>query len=112
MVCKNEIDIFTLFKDLDIIIENLFKKEKVVSSFNELEELSSEKNSEEEDEKINDKGITIEEMVKSLNYCLTYLKMKEISTNENYFIYFCANIKILMDYLKQNKKEEKKYKKD
>ena len=42
-------------------------------------------------------------MVKSLNYCLTYLKMKEITTNENYFIYFNSNLKTLMDYLNQNK---------
>jgi len=32
--------------------------------------------------------------------------MKEISTNEKYFIYFDSNMKILMNYLKDNKQKE------
>ena len=49
-------------------------------------------------------------MIKSLNYCLTYLKMKEITMNENYFIYFNSNMKILMDYLNKNNNKKKKIK--
>ena len=44
--------------------------------------------------------------MKLVNYCLTYLKMKEISTNEKYFIYFNSNMKILMNFLKDNNKKE------
>ena len=123
MASKNEIDIINFSKDLDLTSENLFKKEKIeLSSLNEIiqekrevEDIYSEKNSEEDSfavnafmgEKgfINDKGIPLEEMIKSLNYCLTYLKMKEISTNEKYFIFFNSNMKSLMEYLnlKDNK---------
>ena len=121
MTCKNEIDIINFYKELDITSENLFKGEKIeLSSLDELiqekkeiQEINLKSNSEEEslsvkgfmEERgyINDNGITIEEVIKSLNYCLTYLKMKEISTNEKYFIYFCSNMKTLMDYLNNNK---------
>ena len=125
---KNKVDIITFSKDLDIISDNLFKKEKIeLSSLNEIitekekGELNSEKNSEEESFSvegfpgnngyINNKGISIEEIIKSLDYCLTYLKMKEIASNENYFIFFNSNMKILMDYLNQNKLKDNTEKK-
>ena len=38
--------------------------------------------------------------------------MKEISTNEKYFIYFNTNMNILMDYLNQNKLKENEQKKE
>ena len=125
MTSKNEIDIITFSKDLDVNIENLFKKETIeLTSFKEIikekegegeeqeEEIYSEKNLEEksfclkgftvDNVYINNKGISMEETIKALNYCVTYLKMKEIRTNEKYFIYFISNIKKLMDYLNQN----------
>ena len=102
-------------KELDSISENLFKKEKIeITSLNEIiqdkkeetelysiktleEESFSENIFEGDNGYINDKGISKEEMIKSLNYCLTYLKMKEISTNEKYFIFFSSSIKVLME---------------
>ena len=128
MASKDEIDIINFSKDLDITIENLFKKEKIeLSSFNEIiqekndvDQIYSEKNSEEESFSvkgfigdqgfINDKGISAEDTIKSINYCLTYLKMKEISTNEKYFIYFNSNMKTLMDFLSKGKVREAKKK--
>ena len=128
MTSKYEIDIINFSKDLDITSENLFQKEKIeLSSFkeliqekNEVDEIYSEKNSEEDSFSvkgftgdqgfINDKGISIEDTIKSINYCLTYLKMKEISTNEKYFIYFNSNMKTLMDYLNKGKVREPKKK--
>ena len=124
METKKEIDTITLFKDLDFFSENLFKKEKIdLKSLNEImqekvkeDEIYSEINSIDESFSvygfmgnegfINDKGISIEEIIKSINYCLTYLKMKEINTNEKYFIYFSSNMKTLMDYLSQNQLRE------
>ena len=50
-------------------------------------------------------------MIKSLNYCLTYLKMKEISTNEKYFIFFSSSIKVLMETINKNKSKELEAKK-
>ena len=41
----------------------------------------------------------IEDTIKSLNYCINYLKMKEINTNEKFFIYFNENVTKIMDYL-------------
>ena len=124
MASKNEIDIMNFSKNLDTTSENLFKKEKIeLTSLNEIiqekdqpGEVYSSRNSDEESFSvqrfindngyINDQGITIEENIKALNYCLSYLKMKEISTNEKYFIYFDSNMKILMNYLKDNKQKE------
>ena len=118
---KNEIDVINFSKDLDSISENLFKKEKIeISSVNEIiqdkkeetelysiktleEESFSENIFEGDNGYINEKGISKEEMIKSLNYCLTYLKMKEISTNEKYFIFFSSNIKALMEAINKNK---------
>ena len=120
---KKEIDINNFSKELDMISENLFKKENIeLISFNEInkykkeeQEIIAEKNIDKdsftsEGSYINDKGISIEEIIKSVNYCLAYLKMKEINTNEKYFIFFNSNMKTLMDYLSQNKLKEKKVK--
>ena len=122
MTCKKDIDIINFYKDLDLASENFFKKEKIeIASFTDIiqeksvdEEIHSVKTSEsafsgneDEEEIINDKGITIEDTIKSLNYCLSYLKMKEISGNEQYFMYFNSNMKILMNYLKQNNSKKK-----
>ena len=127
MAPKNEIDIINISKELDLSSENLFKKEKIeyTSLATDLhsklipdnmkgEHSISEKDSEEEDSisiegfiegkgLINDRGITIEDTVKSLNYCVRYLKMKEISSNEKFFIYFNSNMNALMDYMNENK---------
>ena len=128
LASKQEIDIINFPKDLYITIENLFIKEKIeLSSFNEIiqekndvDQIYSEKNSEEESFSvkgfisdqgfINDKGISAEDTIKSINYCLTYLKMKEISTNEKFFIYFNSNMKTLMDFLSKGKVREAKKK--
>ena len=127
MAPKNEIDIINISKELDLSSENLFKKEKIeytslatdlhsklISDNMKGEHSISEKDSEEEDSisiegfiegkgLINDRGITIEDTVKSLNYCVRYLKMKEISSNEKFFIYFNSNMNALMDYMNENK---------
>ena len=52
-----------------------------------------------DEEFINKRKIKIEDIIKSINYCLTYLKMKEISSNEKYFFYFSSNIKEFMTFL-------------
>ena len=129
MSSKNEIDVINFSKDLDLTSESLFKKEKIeLSSLNDIiqerkegGEIYSVKTSEEESFSenifigdngyINDKGISIEEMIKSLNFCLTYLKMKEISTNEKYFIFFTSSIKLLMDTVNKVKLKELEIKK-
>ena len=129
MTTKNEIDTIFFFKNLDTISENLFKKENIeISSLNEIiqdkkeeTDLYSLKTLEEESFSenifvgdngyINDKGISKEEMIKSLNYCLTYLKMKEISSNEKYFIFFSSNIKALMEAINKNKLKDLEAKK-
>ena len=111
---KEEIDIMNFSKDLDNSSEKLFRKEKFeYSSFNEnleqnlkSESLDSENEFSngvfnENDEYINQKGISMEDTIKSLNYCINYLKMKELGTNENFFIYFNSNIKGLMEYLRE-----------
>ena len=111
---KEEIDIMNFSKDLDNSSEKLFRKEKFeYSSFNEnleqnlkSESLDSENEFSndvfnENDEYINQKGISMEDTIKSLNYCINYLKMKELGTNENFFIYFNTNIKGLMEYLRE-----------
>ena len=121
---KNEIDNINFSKILDTTSENLFKKEKIeLTSINDIiqekepiEELYSSRNSDEESFSvqrfmnengyIKDQSITVEEMINALNYCLAYLKMKEISTNEKYFIYFNSNMKILMNYLNDNEQKE------
>ena len=123
MASKKDIDIINFSKDLDNASELLFKKEKIENiSLNHIiqenaqdEDLYSDKMSEEsftvggligEKRFINEKGIPIEDMIKSLNYCLNYLKMKEISTNEKYFIFFTSSINSLMEDLNIDKQKE------
>ena len=119
---KYEIDIFNFSKDLDNYSEKLFRKEldsslgnEIIQEKLEVEESESnrysQENSFESDEfgdkkdNINANGMSIENIIKSLNYCINYLKMKEINTNEKFFIYFNSNIKIFMDYLINNDTE-------
>ena len=112
MMKKCEIDIFNFSKDLDKYSDRLFKKERLDSSFgNEIfqDETESYRNSDDSSfssdgfgqnkENINSVEISIEDTIKSLNYCINYLKMKEINTNEKFFIYFNSNIKKMMNYL-------------
>ena len=116
MMRKCEIDILNFSKDLDKYSDKLFKKERLDSSFgneiiqeklegDESESYNSQDNSLSSDgfgdykNNINYYGMTIEDTVKSLNYCINYLKMKEINTNEKFFLYFDTKIKKIMDYL-------------
>ena len=115
---KCEIDFLNFSKDLDIYQEIIIKKERLDSSveneiiqekFEEREydsyknpssnNISSENGFNESKELMNKRGMNIEDIIKSINYCINYLKMKEIHTNEKYFIYFTANIKKFIDYL-------------
>ena len=113
---KEDIDINNFSKKLDDSMEKLFKKENIeyASIENEViqEKIKSKgidsfegskhysfNNSESDSGSINNNSIKIEDTIKSINYCLNYLKMKEIASNENYFIYFSTNIKELMTYL-------------
>ena len=114
---KSEIDVFNFSKDLDNYSDKIFKIEKLDSSFGneiiqeklEVDESESNKNSqkssfstnkvEENKENINSFGMVIGDRIKNINYCINYLKMKEINTNEKFFIYFNANITKIMDYL-------------
>ena len=116
MVRKEEIDVINFCKKLDESVEKLFKKENMeytsieneviqekiksngIDSFEGLKHYSF-SNTDSSNESINNNTIRIEDTIKSMNYCLNYLKMKEISANENYFIYFCSSIKELMNYL-------------
>ena len=117
MLRKSEIDFFNFSKDLDNYSDKLFKKQRLDSSLGneiiqeKLGRIESEsfKNSQENSlsneelienkENINNYGIPIEKTIKSLNYCINYLKMKEINTNEKFFIYFSSYIENFMDYL-------------
>ena len=111
MMCKNEIDILNVSKDLDQYSNKVFIKESIDSSLgNEIiqEKLDidysisySGKNSinYSSDAYNRSYGILIEDTIKSLNYCINYLKMKEINKNEKYFIYFTTEVKKFMDYL-------------
>ena len=116
---KGEIDIFNFCKDLDNYSDKIFKKEEKVDSFlgNEIiqeklegdDESESYKNYEDnfylsgefggKKDYINNDEMYIEDIIKSLNYCINYLKKKEINTNENFFIFFNSDVKQLMDYL-------------
>ena len=120
MLCKNEIDILNFSKDLDDCSEKIFKKDRldlsngnlgneiiqekleVNDSINISEGSSNNLSNDEFDENKEDMKsyrMMIDDTIKSLNYCLNYLKMKEIVTNEKYFIYFSTNIKKFIDYL-------------
>ena len=121
MMRKDEIDMYNFNKDMDIYAEKIFKKEKIEYSSMINEEIQQKINSESFDsineskhnsfseissDFINSEGfiikgkIKMEDLIKSINYCLTYLKMKEISTNEKYFFYFSSNVKEFMTFLK------------
>ena len=121
MSSKYEIDIINFSKDLDTYSEKIFRKERLDSSLgNEIMQEKLEvnvsetyKNSEggssnngsnddgfnENKEYMDSYGMIIEDTIKSLNYCINYLKMKEIHTNEKFFIYFNTNIKKFMNYM-------------
>ena len=110
---KCEIDFLNFTKDLDMYSEKIMKSERLDYTENEIIEeklevnesesyknnISSENAFNESKEIINNIEIDIEKLIKSLNYCINYLKMKEINTNEKYFIYFTSNIKKFIDYL-------------
>ena len=117
MLRKCEIDILNFSKDLDNYSDKIFKKEKLDSILgNEIiqeklegDESESYRNSQDQSfssdgfgenkDFINGYSMTIEDTIKSINYCINYLKMKEINSNEKFFIYFNTNVKKLMDYL-------------
>ena len=117
MMRKSEIDVLNFSKDLDNYSDKIFKSEKLDSSFGneiiqerlEVDESESDKNSqkssfssnqlEENKENTNSFEMVIGERIKNINYCINYLKMKEINTNEKFFIYFNTNINKIMDYL-------------
>ena len=113
MMRKDEIDMYNFNKDMDIYAEKIFKKEKIEyssmineeiqqkinsESFDSINEFKQDSFSETSSDLINNEGfiskrkIKKEDLIKSINYCLTYLKIKEISTNEKYFFYFSSNI--------------------
>ena len=111
MLRKCEIDILNFSKDLDNYSDKLFKKERSESSIGdeiEADEFESYRNSQEnscssggfeENKEFTGYEMNIEDTIKSINYCINYLKMKEINSNEKFFIYFNTNIKKIMDYL-------------
>ena len=120
MMRKCEIDILNFSKDLDKYSNKLFNKERLDSSFgNEVIQKQLERNESESSKNSQDNNLSfssdnfeqqkkentitfemsIEDTIKSLNYCIYYLKMKEINTNEKYFIFFNTNINKIMDYL-------------
>ena len=113
---KEEIDYIHFSKDIDIFAEKIFKKEKLAYSSLMNEELQEKIKSEGLDsissssdsnlynnsnDLIDNKNIKIEDTIKAIYYCINYLKMKEISINENYFIYFSNNIEDFMNYLNE-----------
>jgi hypothetical protein len=117
MIKKESIDIKTFSEDLDTSLEKLLKKEKVEynsfinkeiqekiksEGFDSIDESAQNSDSDSnfnENREFMNKDSQIEDTIKSINYCLSYLRMKEISTNENFFIFFSSNIKELMYYL-------------
>ena len=120
MMKKEEIDIISFYKDLDVSSEKVFKKEKIEYSSMVNEEIQGKINSEsfesipeskhnsfnDSSSDFNDNGdyinkgkIKMDDKIKSINYCISYLKMKEINVNEKYFIYFCTNIKEFMTFM-------------
>ena len=113
---KEDIDMFYFSKDLDTFSEKIFKKEKYIYSPMINEEIKEKINSDgldsiddsnesnyidNSDILINKKNNKIEDKIKAINYCMNYLKMKEININENYFIYFSENTEDFMNYLSE-----------
>ena len=126
MMRKEDIDIISFNKDLDISCEKIFKKEKIEYSSLVNEEIQGKINSEsfesfpeskhnsfndsssefkDNGDYTNKRKVKIDDKIKSINYCISYLKMKEINTNEKYFIFFCSNIKEFMTYLTEMKNQ-------
>ena len=121
MLKKCEIDILNFSKDLENYSEKLFINERSNSSLgNEIiqeklegDESESYRNSEEQSfssdiigqnkDIINGNGIFIEDTIKALNFCINYLKMKEINSNDKFFIYFNTKVENLMNYLMEMK---------
>ena len=122
MMRKDEMDMLTFNKDLDYYAEKIIKKEKIeyssmineeiqqkinTESFDSINEFKHDSFSETSSDFINNEGfiskrkIKKEDLIKSINYCLTYLKIKEISTNEKYFFYFSSNIIEFMAFLSE-----------
>ena len=118
MSAKCEIDFLNFSKDLDNYSNKIFYKERLDSSLeneiilqekmqfndygtnkNTLNNISSEDAFNENKENMSAYGILVGDIIKSLNYCINYLKMKEINSNEKYFIYFSTNVKRFMNYL-------------
>ena len=113
---KEDIDMFYFSKDLDTFSEKIFKKEKYIYSPMINEEIKEKINSDgldsiddsnesnyidNSDILINKKNNKIEDKIKAINYCMNYLKMKEININENYFIYFSENTEDFMNHLSE-----------
>ena len=111
-----------LSKKKKLNIEKIIKKEKIeyssmineeiqqkinTESFDSINEFKHDSFSETSSDFINNEGfiskrkIKKEDLIKSINYCLTYLKIKEISTNEKYFFYFSSNIIEFMAFLSE-----------
>ena len=122
MMRKCEIDILNFSKDLDKYSDKLFKKDKerererfdsqlgseIMQEKLEVEESQSNNsknnsfssdNYQDNNNNNNNYVMNVEDTVKSINYCINYLKMKEINTNEKFFIYFNTNIKDMMEHL-------------
>jgi hypothetical protein len=112
IMCKSEIDIVNISKDLDEYSNKIYKKERFDSSLgNEIiqEKLEGDYSNSDNTSELNSNnfgsddiknhGIIIEDTIKSLNYCINYLEIKEINSNEKFFIYFTADVKYFMDYL-------------
>jgi hypothetical protein len=110
MMCKYEIDTLNFSKDLDTYSDKLFDSpfgREIIRDRLEVDESDKYPESQDsfsieygENKDSNSNGMEIEDTIKSLNYCINYLKMKEINTNEKFFIYFNINIKNIMEYLK------------
>ena len=111
---KEDIDFINFVKDIDIFSEKIFKKEKFAFPLinEELQERlksegldsissSSDSNLNNSNDLINNKNMKLEDTIKAIYYSINYLKMKEISINENYFIFFSNNIEDFMNYLNE-----------
>ena len=96
MIKKELIDIKTFSEDLDTSLEKLLKKEKVEynsfinkeiqekiksEGFDSIDESAQNSDSDSnfnENREFMNKDSQIEDTIKSINYCLSYLRMKEI----------------------------------
>ena len=129
MSSKYKIDIMNFSKDLDAYSEKVFNNFYDTSLENEIiqEKLEVEsetcKNSEEgsfnnyfnerfncNKEDIFTYRMIFEDTIKSLNYCINYLEMKEINTNEQFLIYFNNKVKKFMNYLMELNEYDENFK--